>query len=197
MKRVLFFVFILIVYFHLQKQNRFYRIEPYIKQSDRVLDFGCGHCCMVSTLKKKNINVIGIDVRDEGTCYKPELYNGYNIEYKDRTFDVTICNFVLHHIPHYTDILHELKRVTKGYLIITEDTPENSVDKYFCRLHAGSDWGKCKDCFLSAEEWSKLFTERYGFKIVKRIDVSRYEFPFAYTPLIYPVPATTFVLESN
>lgn len=188
---------LLIVYFYVQKQNRFYRIEPYIRQTDKVLDFGCGHCCMVSKLKKKNIDVIGIDVRDEGTCYKPQLYNGYNIDYEDNTFDVTICNFVLHHIPHYMDILHELKRVTKRYLIITEDTPQNGIDDYFCKLHAGSDWGKCKDCFLSAEEWSKLFTERYGLKIVKRIDISRFEWPFAYKPFIYPVPATTFVLQTQ
>ena len=90
----------------------------------------------------------------------------------------------------------KLKRVTKRYLIITEDTPQNGIDDYFCKLHAGSDWGKCKSCFLSAEEWSKLFTEKYGLKIVKRIDVSRYEYPFADKPFIYPVPATTFVLQT-
>ena len=199
MKRTLLIIvlciIILIVYFKVKKENRFYRIEPYIKQTDKVLDFGCGHCCMVSKFQKKGIDVIGIDIRDEGICYKPQLYNGYNINYSDNTFDVTICSFVLHHIPHYRDILYELKRVTKRYLIITEDTPQNKFDEYFCKLHAGSDWGKCKNCFLSAEEWSKLFTEKYGFTIVKRIDVSRYEYPFAYKPFIYPVPATTFVLQ--
>lgn len=202
MKKTIFYVIvscviILIVYFHINKEKRFYRIEPYIKQTDKVLDFGCGHCCMVSKLKKRNIDTIGMDVRDEGVCYKPQLYDGYTIGYRDNAFDVTICNFVLHHIPHYRDILHELKRVTKRYLIITEDTPQNNIDNYFCKLHAGSEWGKCTNCFLSSEQWSNLFTEKYGFTIIKKIDISRYEYPFADKPFIYPVPATTFILQKK
>lgn len=196
MKKTVILLFVCYWYFfHFQYNKRLLRILPHLKRTDRILDFGCGKCCTTGSLIKKGYDVLGIDVVNEGTCYKPTMYDGYRLlNYPDNHFDVSICNFVLHHIPHYKQILSELQRVTKRGLIITEDTPANMFDRYLCSLHAGSDWGKCTDCFLSSEDWITLF-KKMRFDIIEQVHISRFAFPFADRPFVYPVPRTMFVLN--
>ena len=190
----IFVVIILIFYWYVQYHTRILLILPYLKYTDRILDFGCGQCCNTQFLNDKGYDAIGIDVVNKGTCYNPEVYDGHHINYPDNYFDVTICNYVLHHIPHYTNILKELQRVTKRLLIITEDTPVYSFDKFLCSIHAHSEWGKCNKCFLSTKEWVQLF-KRMNIGIEKQHNISRFNFPFAVYPIIYPVPRTLFVLS--
>ena len=84
-----------------------------------------------------------------------------------------------------------MKRVTKGEIIIFEDTPSNSIDRWFTRIHAGSDWGKCESCFKSKDEWQEILSEY--FRSIEYLPIGRLEFPFAELPWFYPINKSCFV----
>ena len=79
------------------------RIVPYIKPGDTILDLGCGDCCLLT--ENKSINVISLDVMNKAKCRTPILYDGYKIPLLDKSVDVTVCAFVLHHVPHFKDTI--------------------------------------------------------------------------------------------
>jgi len=194
---ILFIIISILIIFNIKYNynKRLNRIIKYLNKTDKILDFGCGKCCETYKLKQLNYDITGLDVNNNnnGLCLIPEFYDGKNINYPDNYFDVVICSFVLHHIPHYKYTLTELRRITKKYILIYEDTPNNSIDRYFTKLHSRSDWGKCEGCFKSTSEWINFL--KYDFKIINIEEISRFEIPFADMPLIYPVPATFFVIE--
>ena len=177
-------------------KKRINRIIKNININDKILDFGCGSCCYTKYLKDLGYNITGIDVINEGTCFKPNIYNGKKIPYNDNYFDVVICSFVLHHIPDYKKIIKELIRVTKKFILIYEDTPISNIDYFFTKIHSLSSWGSCHKCFNTTEEWKKIFYNN-SLNIIKYEKISRYECPFAQKPLFYPVPSTFFVLQVN
>ena len=192
---LLLLILVILIFHYKNVYNiRLNRIIRYLKKTDKILDFGCGGCCETYKLKQLNYNVQGLDVDNYGICLVPEIYDGKNINYSDNYFDVVICSFVLHHIPDFEYTLKELKRVTKKYILIYEDTPKNSIDIYLTKLHSKSDWGSCNHCFKTISEWTTIFTY-LNLKIINIEEISRFEFPFAYCPLFYPVPCTFFVLE--
>ena len=172
-----------------RKNLRTSRILPHLVEGDKILDLGCGECCITNELNQKGYNVKGLDIVDAGTCMKPEIYNGKNIPFPDKYFDVSICAFVLHHADNYKHLLDELNRVTRRVILVFEDTPQNEWDRFFNRMHSSSEWGNCEDCFLPKKDWVDLLS-KYG--IVETEDISVLEFPFADSPWIYPVHKTFF-----
>ena len=95
-------------------KKRINRIIKNININHKILDFGCGSCCYTKYLKDLGYNITGIDVINEGTCLKPNIYNGKKIPYNDNYFDVVICSFVLHHIPDTFLALKECSRKLKS-----------------------------------------------------------------------------------
>jgi len=191
-----FFVFFLIVVAVIilakvinRDQVRLNRITPHLEPEDKILDLGCGECCITRALELKGYQTTGIDIVDAGSCSQPAVYDGEKIPFDDKSFDVSVCAFVLHHASNYRTLVQELVRVTKRLIIIFEDTPENKMDRYFNKLHSGSDWGSCKECFLTRDEWLTIFDE-HG--VVEWESIPLMEFPFAGRPWIYPVHKTCF-----
>ena len=97
-------------------------------------------------------------------------FDGQKLPYDSSYFDAVLLAFVLHHIPNEKKItlLKEVMRVTKGVIIILEDTPRNILDVIMSNLHGrrfrkkvGSqeDFG-----FYSQEGWENIFLE-LGLKI--------------------------------
>ena len=191
---IAYIIVVIFVYYYNKYQDRISLILPHIHKNERVLDLGCGDCCITKKLIENGMNAVGVDVVDAGKCYMPKLYDGYTLDFPNDYFDVTICSYVLHHIPHWDTILEEVARVTKRVIIILEDTPETVTDRYFCRLHAGSDWGSCEGCFRTVSEWMATF-RKMTYKSVHHTRISRFAFPFAMRPLFYPVPRALFVVE--
>lgn len=161
----------------------------------KILDLGCGSCCLYNLLdeqKKLKTHITSLDVVNAGKCFIPDLFDGENIPFQDKEFDLGVCAFVLHHTQNQEKLLQELKRTCKK-IIIFEDTPKTSQEWNYAYKHAQSDWGSCESCFHSVEDWIKIM-EKNDLPI-KHIEMTnKWICPFAKKPFLYPVTKTIFIL---
>ena len=89
-------------------------LDKYVKESDRVLDIGCGNGKLFGFLsaKKKNFSYVGLDVSEKLLDYAKKIYsgakyqnmefqvfNGIDIPYPEKSFDVVYCLATLPHLP--------------------------------------------------------------------------------------------------
>lgn len=188
-------VILLIIYkFYRQCKNRvFSMVTKYAPTSKKILDLGCGACCISKQLQLSGREVTPMDVVDKGVCLKPELFDGMKIPYADKVFDLGICSYVLHHTDNQELLLKELQRVCKKILLI-ENTPSNKVEWEYAFKHAKSEWGKCEKCFKDDATWMEEFN-KLGIKVVAKETMSKWVCPFSDQPFFYPVTSTVFILE--
>ena len=126
-------------------QSRIEDISTFISNQsiNRYLDIGCGDGSITSMigsyLRKycnENIEINGIDVYDRRKYDFPhlkfKLYNGIQIPYEDRSFDMITVFMVLHHIDDIYAFLNEILRVLRkgGILIIREHDVDSIQMKY-------------------------------------------------------------------
>jgi isopentenyldiphosphate isomerase len=60
---------------------------------------------------------------------KVQLYDGSNIPFENNSFDISILNLTLHHIPNNLKYFKEVLRVTKNRIILIEETYDNLLQK--------------------------------------------------------------------
>lgn len=170
------------------------RLKNRISPNSKILDLGCGNCCLSKKLGN-HYDITSVDVVDKSKCDKPIIYDGYTLPFDDNSFDIVIASFVLHHIKHKDFILKEMERVARNKIIIVEDTPTNYVQRKLTQLHSKSDWGD-GGMFKDKSEWqqylSSVIQKSYNLSIE---DISAWEMPFADYPFFYPVSATLFEIN--
>jgi len=192
------FLIMIIILFRKRCQNRYmdalYKYAD-LDSSKKILDLGCGSCCLSKKLKSQNVTSLDVIDASSKYCSKPVIFDGKKIPYDRNSFDIGLCSFVLHHTPNQEDLLIELKRTCKTIMIL-ENTPEKESDWKYIKKHAQSDWGKCEECFKTREDWKKCFY-KLGFHIIAIERVSGWYCPFSTKPFFYPVPQTTFFLKSH
>ena len=102
-------------------------------ESKSVIDVGCGMGNFTLELVKREQfkNIVGIDFLKETlrlACENTKLFERVNfiegdllkIPFNDRSFDITICLNVLHHIhvKDFSNAIQELSRITNKYIIL-------------------------------------------------------------------------------
>jgi ubiquinone/menaquinone biosynthesis C-methylase UbiE len=115
-------------------------IAPHLAGAQRVLDFGCGDMVLTRALARAcpGAALVGLDVVDTSlTELSPVLYDGRRIPYPDGHFDAACATFALHHCVEELDALAELKRVTRGKLLILEET---YASRWGWLLTCAHDW---------------------------------------------------------
>jgi SAM-dependent methyltransferase len=153
------------------------RLLPYLQPSDRVLDVGAGSCRVGSLLASRSgAQVSLLDRVDHNETALPlQLYDGRTLPYLDNAFDVSMLGFVLHHASDPDTLVDEVKRVTRGRVLVLEDTPRNALERriwtkgdYFFnhRKHADIDVAHVQ---RSSQEWTGYFQDR-GFGILHRVE---------------------------
>ena len=95
-------------------------------KKDIVLDMGCGTGLIIPEIAQKTKIVVGIDNSVEmlKLAPKPEnaiyvLADAKKIPFPDKFFDKTISLSVLQDIKEWKIVLKEIKRVTKGAVVLT------------------------------------------------------------------------------
>jgi ubiquinone/menaquinone biosynthesis C-methylase UbiE len=141
-------------------------IAPHLAPGSSVLDVGCGEGHVLAELRAHGAGEIhGVDIVDlRGDRELPfQLYDGQTLPFADRRFDLVVLSFVLHHVPddRKLRLLREALRVSRGKVLIIEDTPSTAIDRVFSHRHGESYRRKIGSRapfgFLTTGEWCWLF----------------------------------------
>ena len=141
-------------------------VAPHVAPGTSVLDVGCGEGYVLEELVARGAGeVVGVDVvdirRERSRPFR--LFDGVELPFIDRRFDVVVLSFVLHHVPddRKRALLREALRVCRGTLVIVEDTPVTLLDRLMNRRHGETYRRRIKSTapfgFLTEGEWRWLF----------------------------------------
>ncbi|MGC2821478.1 MAG: class I SAM-dependent methyltransferase, partial [Candidatus Sulfotelmatobacter sp.] len=92
-------------------------------RSARVLDVGCGDGLIAAALQSRRTDLVitGIDVLARSHTHIPvDMFDGANIPFDDRSFDVVLFSDVLHHTSDPAILLREARRVTSQSVLIKD-----------------------------------------------------------------------------
>ena len=106
-------------------------LMPYLNSTDNVLDVGSGNGVLCHELRKRNYEVIALDIDYVSfiESIKPIIYDGVRMPFEDACFDVALLITVLHHTQNPERVLMEAKRVAKRIIVI-EESYSNVFNKY-------------------------------------------------------------------
>jgi ubiquinone/menaquinone biosynthesis C-methylase UbiE len=156
-------------------------LAPHLGAGQAVLDVGCGAGYVAWQLAERlRCDVQAVDVGDfrRVPVGRFSVFDGLRLPFPDRCFDAVLLSFVLHHMPdvYKPFLLAEARRVSRGKVLVLEDTPRNPLDRLFSwwhgerfrqRVGSRESFG-----FLSGAEWTRLFG-RMGFD-AQHVPLSRW-----------------------
>jgi SAM-dependent methyltransferase len=162
-------------------------IAARLQDDDAVLDVGCGTGHMLAQLALfRPIQPHGVDIALHSGRF-PEipitLFDGSHLAFADRTFDVTLLCYVLHHLTPAgaAALFSEAVRVTRRKVFLIEDSMESFGFLYRLRnrIHrfeagaryeaASSTYRMPRDesMFLTHDGWRSWLTEQPGVASVE------------------------------
>jgi SAM-dependent methyltransferase len=116
-------------------------LAPLIPSEARsVLDIGCGDGTIAGLLARLRpaLGIEGVEVIPRPTCQVPcRAFDGSQLPFPDRFFDVCLFVDVLHHTTDVTQLLHEAARVSRSHIVLKDHLSENSFDHATLRA---MDW---------------------------------------------------------
>jgi ubiquinone/menaquinone biosynthesis C-methylase UbiE len=139
---------------------------PHLEPGASVLDIGCGEGYVLDELAERGVSgVQGVDIIDirRNKDYPFRLYDGRTLPFPDRSFDLVVLSFVLHHVPNERKLalIEEALRVSRAKVVVVEDTPSSAFDRLMNRRHGEAYRRKIHSTaafgFLTAGEWRWLF----------------------------------------
>ena len=156
------------------------------------LDIGCGIGYALDILENEfDCLAYGCDVVEPPVDIERfALFDGRTLPYEDKSFDVAILIFVLHHADDPSVLLREASRVARRAVVVVEDTPNSGVEHRWGRMHVhsfktrhGIPWhGRVRD----DREWRQIF-QFMGMAVQHAERLRRFE-------RLPPVARTCFVL---
>jgi SAM-dependent methyltransferase len=116
-------------------------LAPLIPAEARsVLDIGCGDGTIASLIAERRAELVveGVEVIPRPSCRVPcSGFDGANLPFPDRSFDVCLFVDVLHHTTDVTQLLHEAARVACACVVLKDHLSESSFDHTTLRA---MDW---------------------------------------------------------
>lgn len=103
--------------------KRLAAMRPFVEPGQRVLDFGAGRGDFLKIVgRDMGVEIIGIDIidyTDDGV--EVLMFDGQTIPLPDKSVDVGMVAFVLHHMDDQATALRELRRVCRKRVVVFED----------------------------------------------------------------------------
>lgn len=103
----------------------------------RVLDFGSGPGWFAHTLQEERLasEIVAVDIERRDRCYvEPILYDGQQLPFKNRSFDMVYSVDVLHHCTSPRASLKELLRCADKYVLLKDHTYRKFLSRLFLCL---------------------------------------------------------------
>lgn len=124
------------IYSHLdtkEEEKRIQAMRPFVTKGKTVLDIGAGSGRFGKAVQERlGVQVTGVDVCDYSDHTIPFfVYDGKQLPFPDKTFDVIFFAFVLHHTQDQEILLKEACRVAREQIIIFEDTYNYFFERCF------------------------------------------------------------------
>lgn len=154
---------------HKKKAEYLYSlIGDFLNKKGKIMDLGCGSGVFTKRMLDEEFRITAVDVvaklKIEGV--KEIIYDGKKLPFGDKEFDQVLMITVLHHVPHYRELLSEVARVAKE-IVIVEDVYENNWDKFWIWF-----WDSVLNLEFfghphnnrSDEQWRNIF-EEMGFRL--------------------------------
>jgi len=144
----------------------------------RLLDYGCGIGwlgCVVA--ERGGHDLVSLDIKRYPLTSPEaviELYDGTRIPYPDCHFDAALAAFSLHHTTCAEAALREIKRVTRGPVVVLEDQLASRSMIPFEALKdlvANAFLDRITFQYRTEHAWTALF-ERLGFQVEKTLRFS-------------------------
>lgn len=138
-------------------------VGRYLKKGMRIMDLGCGSGVFTKKLIDMGYEITPVDVVRKLKIDGVEeiIYDGKKLPFKDKEFGQVMMVTVLHHVPHFRELLREVARVSRE-IIIVEDTYENGWDKFWTQVWDSilnlEFWGHPHNNLMDWE-WRKIFAE--------------------------------------
>ena len=157
----------------------------WIGNDARVLDVGCGDCCFLEYLKKrnKNIEAIGTDIADNSVSVcKNQSIEAFQHDatkpfaLKDKSFNYVVISETLEHIPNPEELLLEARRIARKAVLVS--IPNIALWKHRVRLMFGGRFPK--QWALEPMEHLRFFSikdfrdavRKLGFKVREQVSSS-------------------------
>lgn len=106
------------------KREEFELISGWVKKGDKVIDLGCGDGSLLKILKDKGAECYGMEISKSGveSCKKKGLAVKLGridkrLPFKDKEFDVSICNVTMQMVMYPEVLLKEMKRIAKKQIV--------------------------------------------------------------------------------
>ncbi len=153
-------------------------MASYVPNGAEVLDIGCGNGSRLSELGLfvNDLQAVGVDLAMKAPSgillpglNAPTLsvFDGTSLPFADKSFDVSMICYVLHHLsePHAQELLSEAVRVTRGRVLLLEDSrPE------FSALYRVRNWAHATEANLEYEGESTSFRRNFRHTMFKTHD---------------------------
>lgn len=161
-------------------------IAPLLPKSARVLDVGCGDGWLARAIHdmRPDLRIEGVEVLVRPFAPIPvREFNGTQLPFANGEFDVTMAIDVFHHAADANALMGEMKRVTRGLLVIKDHLLHGLPSALILR---GMDWVgnsrygvRLPFSYWSEAEWRKAW-DRSGVRPVTILrDLDLYPFPLS------------------
>jgi 2-polyprenyl-3-methyl-5-hydroxy-6-metoxy-1,4-benzoquinol methylase len=164
---------------HEIRQTEISNLIPYFPDGSKILEIGSGTGWQANFLESLGFEVCAVDLKDsnyaESSVREIDYYDGVNLPYSNKSFDIVFSSNVLEHIKEIEDFQHEIMRVltTDGFCL--HALPSSSWRFWttitaFIRKDAPKVHGEiAKHHFTEIYYFSKLFWKKFfkksGWKI--------------------------------
>lgn len=145
------------------------RLGAFLKNPGSVLDVGCGNGALAHLLQKDGVQIETVDIVNKSIFedLQPQVYDGKNFPFPDKSFDTVMLITMLHHTPDPEAVLREAARVGKK-VIIMEDVYRNRAQKqltFFVDSLVNWEFKDHPHTNKSDQEWRQCF-EKLGWKLI-------------------------------